>query len=370
MRILIPSIVDPVTSRSGAGTVTRSLVRVLESPELRAEVECLPIRPPSPRLHRLRQAVAVARALGSSLPAKAAYTYSTGFRDRVLRRLNGGRFDLVILNGSDLLWLEPVLPASIPRLLIAHNIEHLLFEAQAAETERAFRLLGPALRRERRRMERFEASGIRAVGNVLFLSSLDAAHPRAGALATRKLVTPPLFTDPPCTERPRGTGPLEIGFLGNMAWWPNRRGLTWFLSDVFPHVDRHARLHLFGEGTQRYARGNARVSRHGPVDDLAEVWSRCDLMVCPMLAGGGVSTKLAEAVYHGIPVLATSLATRGLPLADDPGLVVSDRAAEWIEHLTATRSHAAGRISPSLSSRFAADTHRPAVQRFVREIVC
>lgn len=217
-------------------------------------------------------------------------------------------------------------------------------------------------------MERFETAGIRSVGNVLFLSSFDASHPRAGRFATRTLVTPPLFFDPPASRPPRRAGPLQIGFLGNMAWWPNHRGLSWFLSQVFPHLGQGVHLHLFGEGTPRYARDDDRVSGHGPMGDLTQVWSRCDLMICPVIAGGGVCTKLAEAVYHGIPAVATSLATRGLPLTNDPYLIVSDRPADWIAHLTSPAARTGERISASLSCRFAVDTHREAVQRFIRDI--
>jgi hypothetical protein len=155
-----------------------------------------------------------------------------------------------------------------------------------------------------------------------------------------------------------------------MAWWPNRQGLSWFLSQVFPHVGPNIHLHLFGAETERYGRRPARVTPHGPMDNLADAWSQCDLMICPIHTdGGGVCTKLAEAVYHGVPVLATSLATRGLPLADDPCITVSDNAEGWIEYLTSPGANAGQGISPVLSQQFAVETHREAVQRFVRDVV-
>jgi glycosyltransferase involved in cell wall biosynthesis len=369
LRILMVSIVDPVLSLSGAGTVTRGLLRVFKGPDLRATVECLATRPPSSQYHSLRQIESIARSFVYGMPAKAAYTFSRNFRDRVLERANREHFDLVILNGSDLLWLETVLPSTIPRLLIAHNIEHLLFAAQAKTLERSFPLLRPFLRWECRRMERFETAGIRSVRNAIFLSSVDASHPLAGALAKRTLVTPPLFSDSPARRMRPKAGIVEIGFLGNMAWWPNRQGLSWFLSNVFPHVGRNVHLNLFGQETQRYARGVARVTQHGPVDNLAEVWSRCDLMICPMHIRSGVCTKLAEAIYHGVPVLATSVATRGLPLTDDPCITVSDDAQDWIDHLTSPNASVGERISPTLSHQFAVQSHRETVQRFVRDVI-
>jgi hypothetical protein len=292
------SIVDPVLSLTGAATVTRGLLRAFEAPDLRATVECLATRPPSNHYHSLRQIGSIARSFIHALPAKAAFAFSRNFRDRVLERVNREHFDLIILNGSDLLWLDAVLPSTIPRLLIAHNIEHLLFATQAETLERSFPPLRPILRWERRRMQSFETAGIRSIGNAIFLSSFDASYPLAGALAKRTLVVPPLFSDPPASRPRPKAGIVEVGFLGNMAWWPNRQGLSWFLSNVFPHVGPNVHLNLFGEGTERYARGMARVSQHGAVDNLAGVWSRCDLMICPMHAGGGVSTKLAEAVYQ------------------------------------------------------------------------
>ena len=131
LRILMVSIVDPAGSLNGAGTVTRGLLRVFEAPDLRATVESLAIPPPSYHYHSLRQMGSIARSFVYAMPAKAAYTFSRNFRDRVLERANREHFDLVILNGSDLLWLDSILPSTIPRLLIAHNIEHLLFAAQA-----------------------------------------------------------------------------------------------------------------------------------------------------------------------------------------------------------------------------------------------
>jgi glycosyltransferase involved in cell wall biosynthesis len=369
MRILMVSVVDPVLSLSGARTVTRGLLQALESPDLRATVECLAIPPPSHRLHSLRQLASIARSLAHGLPAKPAYTFSRGFRDRVLERIDRVRYDLVILNGADLLWLDSAIPSDIPRLLIAHNIEHLLLAAQAETVERSLPLLRPVLRWERRRMEKFETDGIQSVGNAIFLSSFDAAHPLGGALARRVLVVPPLFSDPRAANPRPKAGTVEIGFVGNMAWWPNRQALSWFLSRVFPHVGTNIRLNLIGEQTQAYARGLARVTRHGPVDNLAEIWSRCDLMICPMQTGAGVCTKLAEAVYHGVPVLATSLATRGLPLTEDPCITVSDDAEDWIGHLNSLNAGAGRRISPTLSDQFAVHTHLAPVQQFVREVI-
>jgi hypothetical protein len=317
--------------------------------------------------------MAVARSFVSPLPAKVAYTASNAYLRRVLEQLRRDRVDIVILNGSDLLWLNGLLPLSVPRLVVAHNLEHLLFATQAAEVERLFAPLRLPMARELRRMEEFETAGISAVGNGVFLSADDAAHPRGGGLAGRVIVIPPVFPDPPISgkARPRNPERIALGFLGNMNWWPNRRGLSWFLKEVFPHLSARVQLHLFGDGTRSAGADDARIIGHGRATDFSDVWSHCDLMICPMHWGAGVSIKLAEAVYHGVPTLTTRLATRGLPLASDPSLVVLDSAREWVEFLQSDRVREvmARRIAPILGLPFTVEAQLEHAQRFVLETV-
>ena len=235
LRILMVSIVDPALSLSGAGTVTRGLLRAFEGPDLRATVECLATRPPSYHYHSLRQMASIARSFVYAMPAKAAFTFSRNFRDRVLERANREHFDLVILNGSDLLWLDTVLPSTIPRLLIAHNIEHLLFAAQAETLERSFPLLRPILRWERRRMRKVR----------------DGRHPirrkrhfsfqlRRVAPAGRRIGEPDFWSHHPSfpIPRPTGRGPKRGSSRSDLsATWPGGptvRDCRGFFRTYFP----------------------------------------------------------------------------------------------------------------------------------------
>ena len=172
----MPSIVDPRVAHSGAATVTRNLTSLLESPPLCASVECVAVHRTVGRAHRVRQAAAIARSIVSALPAKVEFTFSREFESRVLDLARTGRYDLVMINGSDLLWLEPLLPHGLPRLLVAHNIEYQLFESQVERVNATFPGARALLRRERERVERYEIDGLCRIGNVVFLSNVDAAN--------------------------------------------------------------------------------------------------------------------------------------------------------------------------------------------------
>jgi hypothetical protein len=94
-------------------------------------------------------------------------------------------------------------------------------------------------------------------------------------------------------------------------------------------------------------------------------------MICPILSGGGVKIKFAEALYNGVPVLASSFAARGLSLEPDPSIVLLDRAEYWIRFL---RSPAAlelrsRRVPASLANAFMLESHVEPVQAFIREVM-
>jgi hypothetical protein len=370
LRILMPSIVDHATDCNGASTVTRGLVKMLASAPLSAQVESVPVKNPSPRWRQLVRAASFIRAAASSLPAKATYVYSQQFQLRIQERLQQNQFHLVIINGGDLLWLLKYLPPSVPRIVIAHNIEHQLFQSQIRTLRRLPRLLRRFLDHDCRRFEQFEMHGLCQAQNVLFLSHEDAVFVRKNYTELNILVVPPVF-DYSVKDRSRCPGEvLEIGFVANMGWWPNQEGLQWVLKSILPGVTTKMRLHLFGVYSER-APDHPCVVKHGMVGDLDRIWSQCDFVICPVLSGGGISLKFVEAVYNRIPLLATCRAARGLCLDHDPAIVLLDHQEEWVAFLNspAARALAAQRISAKVAGTFAMENHAKALQEFVQGVL-
>lgn len=341
----------------------RGLAELLGHDPLRAEIEFV-VPFGGRRRHRAKQLLALGRSLYSTQPAKALFTRSRRFQKTIARRLSEEHFDLLMLNGSDLLWLLDELPARPPTLLLAFNLEHELYRSQIRGL-RAPWPLRSLLVRDLRKLRSYETRGLADVGRVLFLSGDEAArHPRVGSLQV-----PPLFAYPRFAREPRESPPdtLQIGFLGNFEWWPNQKGLDWFVRRVLPFTGEAVHLHVFGRDAERFAPDHPRLHAHGFVPDLGEVWKRCDFMICPIADGAGVNVKLAEALYNGIPVLARGFATRGLGLAPDPSIVIRDTADEWVALLGSAdgRRLATQNVPGAVSQKFSADHHRRRVQSFV-----
>ena len=367
MRILMPSVVDPETHRGGAGTVTRGIDALLRMAPLSAEVEYLPL-PEYARLHRVRQAASLARSIGSRLPAKALFTRSRAFARLVERRLREQHFDLLLVNGSDLLWLLDELPEQPPAVLIAHNVEHELYRSQIERTPGSDGMLDPLLRHDWLKLREYEDAGLQKVGRAIFLSRDEGAEYGRRFPRLSWIHVPPVFAYS-AWQRPAngraGTG-LDIGMLANFDWWPNQSGLGWLLDHVLPHTGPDLRLHLFGNGSKRYARRHHRLVAHGYVARVERVWSTCDFFVCPIFEGAGVNVKMAEAIYNRVPVLARPFAARGLGFdaVDDPAIVLLDTAAEWIDFLASSSAHALAstRSSEDLTDRFRPETYRQVVE--------
>lgn len=371
-RILILSIVNPEVERNGASTVTRGLMKGLRSPPFQAVLDCMPVRNAPRKWHRLAQARSVLASFISDLPSKAIFLKSREFLKNVEERLRKEEYDLIVLNGSDLLWISEFLPPSIPRILVSHNMEHLLFECQIQHLGRLYAPMRGVLRKDCKRLEEFEWKGIRETKNVIFLSSEEAAYTSGFCSTLQSIVIPPLFDYDPCRRpRKKAGAVLEIGYAGNFGWWPNQLGLRWFTEEVLPHVNAPIRVNLFGRSGDRGWHGDPRVVEHGMVESMEDVWAKCDFVICPSLSSGGVCVKLAEAAYNGMPVVATTDAGRGLGLGDDPALLFLDKPSEWVELLN---SPAAGELSKrnvsrEISMKFGVESHREALQKFVEDAI-
>lgn len=367
MRILLPSIVDPWTHAGGAAAATRGLLALLGAPPLDATVDV--VVPGSPLPHVVRQVVALARSAVSALPSKALFVETAAFHRRLHALASRRAYDLVLINGNDLLGARGALPIGTPTVLYVHNLEHDLY---ASQLDQLPPLVRACLRSDLDKLTRFEHAGMRAVDGVLFISTDDRARAVAGGLTTPYLHLPPLFAYEPLPRPPRPpTTPIRLGFLANFDWWPNRVGLAWLLRDVLRHVTRDdLRLHLFGTGSERHARADRRVIAHGFVTDVARVFAACDVMLCPIHTGAGVNVKFAEALYNGVPVLGTCFAARGLPRADAKGVHLADEADAWVRILSSPTVATLGRErpSPATARAFAPATHARTLRAFLAEV--
>lgn len=155
--------------------------------------------------------------------------------------------------------------------------------------------------------------------------------------ATRLLRQQPAITGD-VTVMPHGIDPAEwqvsrapskdpvVKLFGNWAWDPNRRGLEWFLTQVWPNlVETGARCEIAGSGAV-IPSASRNVTFVGRVPSLDE-WTRDAWAVAvPVVGGIGAPVKYLEAVATGAPVLSTP---DGAPSAHHAAALVSLDPQAW-----------------------------------------
>jgi glycosyltransferase involved in cell wall biosynthesis len=369
MRILMPSIVDPGAFAGGAWTMTRGLVQLLRSQPLGADVDV--VAPPrrSVVTHAARRGLAIAKSLVTGVPAKIEFVRGRRVRREVQRRIAADSPDLVILNGSDLLWLLPDLPDETNRIVVAHNIEHQLFAAQLGRLDGFASVARAALQHDCDALRRFELDGLKSARRIVCLSSDDERYVRAECAGVETMTLPPVFDGPraPRRTRPPDARTIDVGMVANFHWWPNRDGLAWFVERVLPNLGPSIRVHLFGHGSVHAAPRDDRVIAHGFVPRIDDIYASCDFVMCPIRAGSGVSIKLAEALYHGVPVLATPFASRGIDLDAGAARVLLDEPSQWVEFLNDAGAEFASQIvAPAVSAHFHVSRHAGRLAQFIR----
>lgn len=310
--------------------------------------------------------MSLAQSYISELPALTLFTRQPEFKLRIRNIARSQHFDAALINGGDMLWAVKELPPEIPTVLIAHNLEHQVLTQKLAN----YPFLSHVLKREIIKQRRYEIEGFRRSRGVIFLSAAEMDWGCNQVQGLRALHVPPMFTNPPIARQPKPNGHLRLGFLADFAWWPNRQSWKWLMDKILPKVCRPITVHVFGRQSDRIpTRG--KVISHGFVQNLREVWKQVDIMICPIHEGAGVNIKLAESLYNRMPVLATTLAVRGLECPSGPGLTIMDSAEEWVAFLSSSQADLLAAEVPSeeLRRQFSPDRHREKLENFLTEVI-
>jgi len=131
----------------------------------------------------------------------------------------------------------------------------------------------------------------------------------------------------------------RIVFVGFLPHTPNTEGLRWFLREVWPLVLRDepdARMSVIGAGASNEMLGlmhDSGVEYRGFVEDLRAVYAQSRVYIAPIFTGGGIRTKIVEAMTAGVPIVSTRFAPLGLGAAAGEHLLASDSPEGFARHV-------------------------------------
>lgn len=118
----------------------------------------------------------------------------------------------------------------------------------------------------------------------------------------------------------------DLLFVGNLSYGPNIDAARWLCTTLRPLLDP-VTIAIVGSHPPPEVRALASlrgVTVAGDVPDVAPWYARSRVAVAPLRAGGGTRTKIAEALAHHRPVVATSTAAAGLRVGEAHGVLLAD----------------------------------------------
>ena len=294
-----------------------------------AEVHAVPLYLHAPRAELLRDLL---RDLLDDAPI-LAIKYQRRQMVELLRRLRReGRFDVLHL---DMLHLGLLAREAdgLPTVLVEHNVETALLERRE---QHATGPMKTYLRRQVRKLGRFEASAVGAAQCVVTVSDNDAELLRKMNGTVRTVIVPNAVDIEYFKPTQTSPKPSTLIYVGGLGWFPNLDAIEFMARDILPEIRKvlpQVTLTVVGQVPdkallERFA-DSPGIRFAGLVDDIRPFAAEAVAYVVPLRIGGGTRLKILDAFAMGKPVISTSIGCEGLRVENERELLMADDAESF-----------------------------------------
>ena len=286
------------------------------------------------KLNKIRSLASCCRRLLTPMPLQAAYTDMPLGKDLVTRVANSRPFDLLHvehIRGAHL--AEHI--GHIPKIYDAVDCITRLLKLRLDHEKSAFHRA--VSMQELRKMKVYEPKIASLFDGVVITSRRDK---KALETLMRQHANPkgrsPVEVVPNGVDSdyfrclPNGAS-FNIVFCGRMSYFANSSAACRFYHEAFPHIKRvcpEARFKIVGSDPPENVRrlsDDPSVEVTGYVPDVRPYLASAGVVVCPLTVGVGIQNKVLEAMAMGKPVVATSVARKGIPdVIDGHHLIQAD----------------------------------------------
>ena len=133
--------------------------------------------------------------------------------------------------------------------------------------------------------------------------------------------------------------PFSMFHLGPLDWLPNKDGLQWFLTNIFPLVLSkipEAKIYVYSVGSDnlkidKSIRNN--VILKGYVKDIWQEVMDKELLIVPLRIGSGIRVKIIEMLAAGKLIITTDIGKEGIDAIDGKHLLISNQPAEFADKI-------------------------------------
>lgn len=295
--------------------------------------------------------------------------HSAAYAARLISLLQSETFDLIQVEGSQMAWYLPLIRrhSRAPVVLRAHNVEYTIWQRLARHEKNFFKKIYFKVLAQK--IKAFEQAYLPLFDAISAVSAEDKARIARLAARVRVEVIPAMVQTDRLAWRPGLLPrPKSLFWIGSLNWQPNLEGLDWFLKNVWPAVQAASpdlELHVAGSFQPDFWQQLPleQVQLHGFVADAARFMQQYELMVVPLLSGGGIRVKIVEGLALGKCVLTTTVGAEGVQGRSGEHFLVADAPEQWISLLVA---YARGEWQPAA---FQAPARQLAAELYDHKIV-
>lgn len=130
----------------------------------------------------------------------------------------------------------------------------------------------------------------------------------------------------------------RLVFIGGYSHKPNVEGLEWFISDVYPLIDKlQCEIDIIGKGwpdevRSRISKQYPKITFCGFVQDLSEYLCGA-ITIVPIQSGSGMRMKILESAHAYSPIVSTNVGAEGLAFENEIDSFRTDNPATFAERI-------------------------------------
>src|SRR5258706_6805895 len=230
----------------------------------------------------------------------------------------------------------------IPTVLVEHNIEYSVYEKFV---KKASKILQPILALDVIKLKRIEEEYWRQATKLVAVSKdekMTMSQIRSDVSIVPNGVDISYFNN--AWKKVKSKEKTKhILFIGDFKWIQNIKAVEWILDDIWPALQLRAKngelrtkLWVVGKNIPENfkSRGTPDIifDENAP-DETWKIYQKADLLLAPLVVGGGSSYKILEAMASGVPVITTELGATGIDAKDGKELLVRETPEAFSEAL-------------------------------------
>lgn len=286
--------------------------------------------------------------------------------------------DMILLDSIHMYYSISNIKTKIPIYLTQHNIEYKLFASISKKINNPIKRI--IYKIESIKLKKIEKNLYKHhyFRGYIFISNDDLNEYEQEIGKVNAICIPPCIENNFINKSKKNIEieKNSIVFTGKMNYEPNITAVKWFVESILPLIQKEipkVKFYIVGknptEEVKKYENSNIIVT--GEVDDIYSYIEKAQIVVIPLLSGGGVKLKLFDALSMNKIIVSTSKGIEGTCFKNEIDLYVTDDAELFakrcIENLKEPNNNMAKKGKETLELNYSFEYLQKKLQKFIEE---